>query len=572
MSCIEGLFSRFKRALPNFQETAPPVSSSTLVDATRVAEWLRKFNEAFPSFERVAQRGLSPILQKEIQNMTSLLEEGKRIVGSTSHLPVLLDMVDQLVKPRFAQLQDVFTGANRKIAEGGSKLLESDKKLAEKWSKLGLPESVLRYHEDCARFLVDSGLIFAILGYRETCGDVAIHDLKLDGDGHPMIRRKGQFVRWERIASELEYDPKVDKIKSRAYPGGLVQTWNYFHPEGLVDRDRFDYDHIYPIYELSEQEYGRLLAISTQFYKNNPERDPGVAKSCIVQFFTSERRQGIPEHGLFKNLYKNAPVHIGIRLITADRKVYSLGFQMPFEEQEFVLSDYFSTFLATAECKISMLDYEEFRGHEGRRVTSVPLSSQRAQNILDFLNSLNHEQLRFQFARQNCTSLMHEVMQRAGYEVEVRTSGGAVLLDFLPYLNQFPLIGGLIAKVEVAAKRIWEALPKVISQPLASMNAILRYLPDKMGTILVNLLMLKMGAWKKTTPLANGTSEEELYDKKGIQYFSSVIRSWIDIFKDETAVVNHSKYFLDWQAQQKTTFVEPSKDLPRLAIVPPPVH
>ncbi len=77
-----------------------------------------------------------------------------------------------------------------------------------------------------------------------------------------------------------------------------------------------------------------------------------------------------------------------------------------------------------------------------------------------------------------------------------------------------------------------------------------------------------MGGAKKTTPLQDGVEEEELYDKKGIQNFSSVIRSWTDIFKDETSAVNHSKYFIDWQNDQKSTFVEPARDRPRLAIVP----
>jgi hypothetical protein len=258
---------------------------------------------------------------------------------------------------------------------------------------------------------------------------------------------------------------------------------------------------------------------------------------------------------------------VGIRLITADKKVYSFGYQMPFEEQNIVLSNLHATYLTTAETRIRMLDYEEFRKHEGRMVTSMPASSKGAKDILDRLNALNQKQLRFVFIRQNCTSLVQEVMQLLDYDVNIRATGGAILLDMLPYLNQFPLIGGLVAQVEACAKRVWEAVPKCIAEPLKWVRAVVVYLPEKFGTFMVNLLVLKLGGAKKTTPLIG--DEEELSDRKGIQHFSSVIRSWTDMFKDETSAVNHSKFFVDWQKQQKSTFIEPKGKLPKLAIVPP---
>lgn len=540
----------------------------TITNTTKVNQWLQRYQSDLSSFNRVATKGLYSVLDKEVQKITLLVKDGQEISKSAADCAATSQMINTLIKPKLDVLEHACKEARKKLADN-PKLIQEDAKLSSKWGKLGLPTSVLEHHADCARFLVDSSLIFSILGYQETCKDANRHSLKLDFDGHPMIKTQGHFKRWEVLARELEYDPKIDKIKSRAYSGNIAQTWNYFDPQGLVPIDRFNYDRVYPIYELPQSEYNRLLAHSKKFYEDNTERDPGVNKNCVVQFFTSSRRQGIPNYSLLTNLHKNAPVHIAMRLITADKKVYSFGYQMPFEEQEFVLSSLFSTFLATAEAKVSMLDYEEFRNHEGRLVTSIPLSSPRSENILSFLNDLNQKQLRFQFSRQNCSSLMQEVIQRAGYDVEIRTTGAATLWDMLPYPNQLPLIGKLIGKVESCVCAIWAALPNWITHPIKWCRDVVFYIPDKIATIMVNLFIWKLGAAKKTTPLREGIEEDELYNKKGILNFSSVIRSWGDLFKDETGAVNHSKYFVEWQNRQKSTFEEPPAARPRLAMVPP---
>ncbi len=539
-----------------------------LVDAHQVSGWINRLNSALPHFEKVANNGALWILEKEIQNITALLVEGQEIASSTALLTPVIEMIDRLAKPRLLQLQQVYTQAQGKITANPG-LKKGDEKLAAKWKKLGLPPSVLEYHVDCARFLIESKLAFAIVGYKQTSGDSALHDLKLDVDGHPMIRMQGRYTRWEAISRELQFDAGIDKIKTRGQSGGSIQTWNYFHPQGLVPLDRFNYDAVYPIHQLSQDEYDRLLAHSKKFFDTNPEVDGGIPKDCIVQVFTSPRRQGIPEHPLLENLHKNIPVHVGIRLITADRQVYSFGYQMPFEEQAFVLSDIFSQYAMTARCKVSMLDYEELRSHEGRLVTSVPISTHRSQNILGFLNELNTKELRFQFIRQNCTVLMQDVLQRAGYFIPTRTTAGAVLWGLLPDLNQFPIIGGAVARIEKCASRIWDSLPQWLASSYKLTRDVLFYIPEKFGTILVNIGIWKIGAAKKTFPLQAGTEEEELTDKPGIQNFSSVIRSWTDIFKDQTSAVAHPKFLIDWQREQNSTFVEPSSDLPKLAIVPP---
>jgi hypothetical protein len=537
---------------------------STHVDVATVSEWLRKYNGSFSRFERISNHGLYSILEKELQNITPLINEGQRISASPTHYSGVSAVINDLVKPRLAQLQTVYIAAQKKLADH-PKEKQEDSRLAKKWEDLGLPISVLENHADCAKFLIESGLAFVIVGYRESCRNSDLHDLKLDHDGHPMLKMQGRYVRWETISREVHYDSKSEKIQSRAYPGNIVQSWNYFHERGLVPIDRFEYDQVFPVYELTPDEYHRTRQHALKFYETNPEKDPGILKDCIVQFTTIDRR-AVPEGALFDNAQRNYPTHIGIRVITPDRKVYSFGYQLLPEEAQFVLSDYFSTFLATAEAKISMLDYEEFRP-VNKCVTSIPLSSQRAQNILNLVNGLNGKQLRFQYMRQNCSQLMREVIQLAGYDVDSRTTGRAVIYDALPSLTQIPAIG----KVASFAKKAWKALPAFLTLPIEFTADILLYFPKKIGTVATNILALKMGAAKKTTPLQDGVEDEEFYDKKKLQTFSTLIRSWTDIFKEETNAVYHSKYFIDWQNKQRSTFKETYSGRPKFAIVPPTI-
>ncbi len=544
---------------------SPAVSSSALsyADAATVSVWLRNYNNQFSRFERIANNGLYSILEKEVENITPLLNEGQKISISPTHYSGISQMINDLVRPRLTQLQTKFASAQKNLAEHEEEK-KADLRLAEKWAEHGLPASVLEYHADCARFLIESKLAFDIVGFRETSHNPNEHNVKLDPrDNHPMLKMRGEWKRWETITREIHYDAKAKQIKSLNCPSSLVQTWSYSHRDGLVPEDRASWTQPYPVYELSGEEYQRVRQYALKFYETNPEKDPGILKDCIVQFYTVDHRN-LPKGAIFDNAQRNYPLHIGMRVITADRKVYSFGVQMPPEEQEFVFSDYFSTFLATVDGKIEMRDFEEFRA-DSRNVTSIPLTPQRAQNILNRIKEINEKQYRFQYMRQNCANLASEVIQLAGYNVDMRTSAKDFFLDTFPSLTQIPLIKTICD----CAQNIWKGMPALITKPIEFTADVILFVPRKIGTILTNLFVLKLGGAKKSTPL-EGVEDEEFYDKGKIQYFSSVIRSWTDIFSDEVNAVYSSKYFVDWQKKQHSTFYDVhEKGHPKMAIVPP---
>ena len=556
-----------------FQRSLNPASGPSSVaniDVSTVSNWLRKFSNQFSPFENVLKNGLYSVLEKKIKEITPLLEEGQSLLSSQSPYSGVISLVNDLVRPRLAQLQAASVNAKKKIADSPEEVAE-DKRLEKLWGIFNLPSSVLESHADCARFLKESNLGRDIVGYRETGGND--HDLKLDpADGHPLLKMQGQWTRWETVSRTVYYDDEAKQIKSR---NNANQYWNYYHPDGLVPGNRFDIPRRFPIFQVTPEQHHKVLEHAREFYKTNPERDIGIPKDCVIQFFSSPRRESlIPgfspfwkkviNNPLLDNLHRNIPTHVGVRLFFPDGKVYSVGVHMAPDQQEQLLSNFFSNYLKTGDAKIPMLDYEEYRQHEGRMVTSIPLTSERAMKILDRVDDLNSKQMRLQYMRQNCSQFVLEAVQLAGYDVDTRTTGLDVLASSLPSLNQIPLV----AKVCSATEKLWKNLPALITKPIEFTAYVISYVPRKIGIILTNLLALKMGGAKQTTPLQQGLEDEEFYDKRQIQSFSKLIRSWKDIFKEETNAVYHTKYFLDWQKEQKSTFIEPYSGRPKLTLIP----
>jgi Domain of unknown function (DUF4105) len=417
-----------------------------------------------------------------------------------------------------------------------------------KWVKLGLSEDVFEQHTECARFLMKSKLIYPMIGFQ--------HGLQLDGDGHPLIQVQGQLRRWEHLKDEIAYDPEDKQIKSSGYPGKIAQVWNYFH-KGLVPVDRYHYDKPFPVHEVSQEVYDRLHTHAHRFFETNPEKDQGVPKDCILQMLTSPRRAG-PNHPLFDNFSRTYPMHVWFRIIREDRTVYSFGYQLQIADQAKIITHPTSTMLATGDARIGMLDYEEFLENEGRYVTSIPISDENADQILERVQQLNAKQMRFNFARQNCAALVYELLPKE-YEVDMRTSTAEVLWGLLPDCGQIPWIGPTLAKIVSCVNRIGAFAAKCTPRWV---RRILLIVPKAAVTVAANLFMVKIGATKMTRPLESSAKEEPFYANGKIQNFSAIVTSWKDIFKESTSIAFLAKHFLDWQKKQSSTIFYPPGDAP----------
>lgn len=443
---------------------------------------------------------------------------------------------------------------------------EIDEKSRRQWERLGLPIQIVNQFPDCVKFLLESRLIYAMLGFQATTGNPNRHGLRLNDDGHPLIMVQGQWMRWGQLKKIIEYDAEEDQIKTVGYSGHIAGIWNYLCSEGLTLCDRLHYDQPFPVIRLSVQAIEQLKIQAQRFYETNPETNPGVKKDCVLQFFTSSRREGIMTHPLLENFSRQYPVHIGIRLITANRNVYSFGYQLPAQEARQIADNPSSTLLKTGDARIGMLDYEEFRKHQGRLVTSIPITSQNATDILKRVGELNNKrQLRFNYARQNCSALMNELMPQE-YHVDLRTTAKAALWGTVPSLSHIPYIGHLIEMVQKSVERIWNTIldytPECIQTIFLWMDRIVFALPRECQTIASNLFLWKIGASLMTRPLEEGEDEEEVDPSGKIGSFSALFRSWTDFFKDVD--VFHSRAFIEWQKRQHSTSFHVGGNLPKM--------
>jgi hypothetical protein len=558
------------------------VKPNQFVDSVAVCSWLRRYHDTSSRFEQIASHGAYSLLQKEITNITPLLEEGLKIARSSPHDSSVASMIDNLVRPRVHQLQQSCIKAKKNIAQK-PQLVEEDGKIVKKWIALRLPESILTKHIDFARFLINSGLAFSIVGHRETCGNPNFHDVKLDSDGQPMIKVQGAFKRWDVIKKELSYDPEQNRIFSLAYRGSIVQTWTYLSPKGLVPIDRLNHKQI-PIYQLNEEERQRVLSNARKFYDTNEEIDPGIPKDWVVQFHTSPRRQFVssipplPDSPLLDNLARNFNTHIAMRLIAPNGDVYSFGLEMPTASQEFLWENRMAKFLGTVPARICVGDYEEFRPYTERIVTSIPLSSPRANKMLSFLDNVGD--VRFNFLRQNCASLMHIILKQAGYDIETQTTVKELLIDTFPDIKYIPLVGPIFDHINQVFKKAVSMLYSYTPKPLIAVGNVICYIPlkiamvpihilNKVSTVAINALIIYFGGATMLNALPDGIPEDDFYNAKEFLNFSRLVRQWQDLFKEKTLELYHSKYFIDWQKQQGSTFVVSGSPLPKLVILPP---
>jgi len=262
-----------------------------------------------------------------------------------------------------------------------------------------------------------------------------------------------------------------------------------------------------------------------------------------------------------------------MRLVAPNGDVYSFGMEMPAESQEFLWENMMAKLIGTVTARINKAgDYEEFRPHEGRLVTSIPLTAQRADNIIDLVNQSGD--IRFNFLRQNCSQLMTLVLKLAGYEVPTKTTAKEFFVDMLPDVKHIPFVGPVLDKVNQVYQSISHAGESITPAPIQNVFSfgkdIIFYIPKKIATVAINLLIRCLGGGKMLHALPEGVEDEELYTTNNrFLNFSRVIRSWTDIFKEQTQEIFHSKYFIDWQKQQRSTFIQPANSKQGLAIVPP---
>ena len=458
-------------------------------------------------------------------------------------------------------------------------LIINEATVRSKWNAMGLdPDLVDRHFED-AQFLVKSRLIYSIVGMQETTRAGKIkHKLKESDQEEPklLIMKQGSWISIKELKEELVWDSKEGVLASRNNPN---ERWNYFD-NGLVPIDRFCHHDVIdeetypfqnvmlnPVAQLSPDEMEQLLARANVFESPNEKTEEPL--TCVIQFVTNPRSTF--DHSLLKNLNAQVPVHCGIRLVMSDGSVYSTGFGSTLQEDTY--NEGMRKYLGTINGQPTILDYEEFRPHEGRIVTNIPLGNQRAENILNQLNNYRQRSIRFNIIKQNCMRLGTNVLSMSGVDLNIRQKFGTMLYRAMPNLEDIPVKGKFLKSLGGRVKNITDFISSKIPNVVKScFSKMIFFIPQKVGVLVANLLVLGMGgviaspitSFEESNPKDSNPNQLEHFER-----LDTFEKLYTNLFDETTSDIQHSAIFINWQLQQKSTDVHAYSGKPSMNILPP---
>ncbi|MBS0654175.1 MAG: hypothetical protein JSR46_00210 [Verrucomicrobia bacterium] len=468
---------------------------------------------------------------------------------------------------------------NSEEAQNIERLLERAR-VTSKWLELGLDSTLLNNDYEGAQFLTQTRLIYSIIGFQNSTAEGKLkHTIETNAENKMMIKKQGAYVPLSRLTDELSYDKKREVLTTKDKP---EERWNYFSPEGLVSIDRWFSPELVPVEELSKEEMDQLRAHAKEFYLNKEEPPSEYPRDAVIQVVTNPRKEfPFGDFPLTSRLEAFLPVHSALRIITSDGKVYSTGFSVNPESFE---SDYGKLF-ATTEGIPTILDYEEFRKHEGRIVTTIPATTNACETIIKTINDYRKETVSYNISVQNCVHLVVGALDQTDVKVNAAFNAVDVLESATPALYAFPLVGEPLGEMKRTIKNITEGefgtdapefvmgarLVQAAFVAALAVHEAITYVPNKIETIFCNVLVLALGGAEGTMP-KNRTEGAEVLEHNGmLKRFSSIIRHPLDLFSDETSSSYQSLPLIQWQLQQGTTAIHLYDKQPAMGILPPQV-
>jgi hypothetical protein len=316
--------------------------------------------------------------------------------------------------------------------------------LTSRWTELGLDLPLFNNDYEGAKFLIKTRVIYSIIGYQNSTADGPTkHEIKVDDQNRMMIKKEGTYVVAVELEKDFTFDKEWQEIASKA---NRQERWNYFSPDGLVCVDRWLHPEFIPVEQLSDKEMVDLRAHAQHFYPEGKAPYSELPRDAVIQIFTNPRRQ-IPggDFPLITRLEASFPVHAAIRVITSDGKVYSTGFGSTVEEDKYTEE---GGMLTTINGMPTILDYEEFRKHEGRVVTSIPITTEACTKVLDKMIEYRQKTIRFNLAKQNCVQLAVDALDETGVKVNTIIKGKDFIRAIGPSADALPAVGESVGKMK----------------------------------------------------------------------------------------------------------------------------
>ena len=298
-----------------------------------------------------------------------------------------------------------------------------DEELVRKFYDLKITHLPMRL--DAVRFLMESRLAYAISGFQNsTKKGQSEHEIRPLADGDVAIKCRGGWEPLSEIQKRIDYDRKSGKLSSHL---DANEVWSYISPAGLVCRDQQNYLKLEPVEELSSHELAPIKSEASHFFEKHPEIDPGKEKKCVLQVITTKH---FAKEARFCGLESDFTEHMGLRLIDEKGKVFSFGLELNNEQARAILNSTpcfpFTAFKTTSSV-ISSPDFDEFLRFHEKQLTSVPITKERLQAIVKFVEEQNKLKVRFNAFKQTCASFGREILKLAGCSYPEQVSLGKVV-------------------------------------------------------------------------------------------------------------------------------------------------
>lgn len=404
----------------------------------------------------------------------------------------------------------------------------------DKWKHLKLDLLLWDSHPDFVKMMVDTGLVFTVVGLYNSADDPKDPPIKVIRE-MPHLKCQGTWLAWKEFQQQFHFN----EIEQKFISTQTAKGWTYTHPNGFIPQDPRFFNKIFPVLKLSTTQYQQARLLAKRF-----TGDLRKDQTCIVQFYTSPEE---PSSNRWRKNWSNLhPVHLGVRVITEKKELYSFGITGNPRDAERVRTSP----CITGDCYIKVPDFLEFGRFYKRRVTSIPVTKHQASKILQQITHLNQKGIRFNMCAQNCSSLAEEVMKqlRRPFKIEALTLTQAAFLAS-PDGEDFPYLG----KLGQALQRVSSLIPRSITQ-------------NPLTTLLKNSVFYCLGGGAAVGDRL--LEEEPFWNNQGISSFSCLYPTWGSLFNPAISTIKHTYSLMQWQSEQPSTFDTTNREAPRIHFLP----
>lgn len=409
-------------------------------------------------------------------------------------------------------------GLKERLAQA-NQLRLAPNKAHDMWRQCQLPEKLIITAADFVEFAIDSGLAYSLAWL-----DAAAH-IQIDGQGVPSIKVEGVWTSWNTLKKQIFYDREKKQLTSK---NNQHCFYIYTSQRGLVPVDRGSYS-LFPVHKLTPTEHQAIREAGLGFWKTHPEVDEGISKECVLQFVQTTR-EPFARNWLTENCLDAGSQHTGIRLVDIEGNLYSFGLKVSSELIEYVQAHPLS-FLASGYGQVAFPDYEETRVYYYQRVTTVPITKERFESIVAFVNQvIEAKGIRFCQTKPNCNTFGVAIGRLAGLEIDTEMTLPEVLVAGLPSIGQLPLIGRVVQAAQSVFAMISSYTPRFVT-----------YVPRKIVALTCNIILSVFGAMREGEPVRRPEKIGEFVR------FSRLINSVYDLFDEEKIKMNHSYKMVAWQ-------------------------